>query len=738
MLKEEIGATVHQIGKDGFHKQVFEGFQIEKTDEEALLTSLLTGHHLLIVGPPGSGKSDVAARIGRILDDIEVVEGCPINCHIDDATCPWCLDKKAQGVKLKTTILPSMDRIKKVQGSAGLVVEDLIGDLDPDVALREGSFSPKAFIPGKLLRANRGVLIIDFIDRAPERVLNTIISTLQGDTVTIGPLNKGLKLDTMIIATGTEKVLKVMPMDISDCFDIIRLDFVDDPIEQEQIIIDKLKQLDNGKDLEKEITDKVVEIVNRTRTHMEVKRGISTRGMIKYSELLTSFPQLDVNEEVKKLKEGSIISLPHRLELSHEADTPGKRDRIINEIVDEVSGVSKPKEELVTLSKDDVFSLVEELVSEDSFRIPLKYGAFDLLLKRIHNFPDSKLAELYRETLKKLREQSELYPDRERSDNVTEDLLEEYEEERKRDVRLKDILEEQAMMEMLSLLEAKDILEQGSIGFGLSLQGITFLLEKLTPTLTEDNYSFGYGKHSTGKKSVLGEGKIIGKRHYRFGDRYRDISQRDTMRQAIRNRRTEITREDIMVLTKDIRTKMNIVLLIDLSGTMRQIKKLWYAKQSAIALALATARYKDNVGVVTFSNLADIVVDCSGNPHHVARKILDQELHENAFTNIGYGLSKACTLLAHHPKGDAKQHIILISDGDATAPHPSPQKHALKQASSISRRGITISSVCIAQQTADPELMRRIAKIGKGRLYYIGAEELASALLEEAAVLHTL
>ena len=737
MLKQEISTTILQLGVDGFNKLIFNGFSIEAKEQETLLSSLLNGHHLLIIGPPGSGKSEVAKRISGILKDIEVVNDCPINCHIDDSSCPWCIDKKNSKIKLSSSILSGNERTKKVQGSSGLVVEDLLGDLDPDMALREGTFSPRAFIPGKLLRANRGFLIIDFIDRAPERVLNTILSALQGDTITIGPLNESLSLDTMIIATGSENVLKTLPLDIADCFDVIRLDFISDSVPQREIITNNLLQMDNGKNIDDETADKVIDIINKTRSHVEVKRGISTRGMIKYAELLTSFPHLHTEGRGEMLQMSSVISLPHRLHLSHESDTPGKRDRIINEIVDEVTGKQQKKEEIISLSKDDILSLVEELVSEDSFRIPLKYGAFDMLLKRIHDFPESKLAQLYRDTLKRLKEQSELYPDRDRSDNVTLELLEEYEAERKRDCRLKEILEEEAMTELLNILEQKDIIEQGSMGMGLSQQGITFLLEKLTPSLSEDNYFYGYGKHSTGKKSVLGEGKIIGKRHFRFGDRYRDISRRDTMREAIKNRRTEIVRDDIMVLTKDIRTKMNIVLLIDLSGTMRQIKKLWYAKQSAIALALATARYNDNIGVVTFSNLADIVVDCSSNPHHVARKILDQELHENAFTNIGFGISKACTLLAHHPKGDAKQHIILISDGDATAPHPSPQRHALRQASSVRRRGITISSVCIAQQTADPELMRRIAKIGKGRLYYIGAEELASALLEEAEFLHS-
>jgi Mg-chelatase subunit ChlD len=251
-----------------------------------------------------------------------------------------------------------------------------------------------------------------------------------------------------------------------------------------------------------------------------------------------------------------------------------------------------------------------------------------------------------------------------------------------------------------------------------------------------DRYSYGYGKHSTGKKANIGEGKIVGTRHFHFGDRYRDISLRDTIREAIRNRHEELTREDIKVITKNIRTKINIVLLVDLSGTMRQLQKLWYAKQSAIALTLAASYYRDSVGIISFSNLAEVVIGLSSNIYAITKRTLDLELHENAFTNIGFAIAKACSLLARYPKGKAKQHIIVVSDGDATAPHPSPEKYALSQAAVASRRSITISSVCIAQQSSNPDLMRKIAKIGKGRTYFVGAEELPSAVLQEALSAH--
>ena len=732
MLREEILTTINNLGVEGFKQRVFDGFQVGEEEKETLLSSISSGHHILILGPPGSGKTAIANRISAILDDIKVVEGCPLNCPPENASCPWCLDRKSQGILLKEGILAASERVKRVQGSGGLVAEDLIGDLDPEAAFAHGIYSPISFVPGKLLRANRGILLIDFIDRVPERVLNAILYALQGGEISIGPFEENVSLDALVIATGSEKALKILPLDIIDFFDVVRIGYAQGHDEQKQIILSNLLQPHGEETITEGVIDKAIEIIDQTRQHPEVQRGVSTRGMIKYSEVLASYHQLVQAEEKELLQRGASISLPHRLGLAPEAELPGKREQIINEIVNKVTGTEEAEEELFTLSKEDILALVGEIVQEEKIRKPLKYGAFDLLLKRIQHLPESKLAKIYGEAVQRLQE---LYPERYRVDNLTGDLLTELEEERRKRERLK-ALEEQALFETLKFLEKQDIVERSTTGWTLSQRGITFLLERLTPRLDEGIQFYGYGKHSTGKKLTLGEGKVVGTRQFRFGDRYRDVSFRDTMREALRNRRQAISKEDIMVNIKDIHTKLNMVLLIDLSGTMRQLQKLWYAKESAIALALAASRYGDNVGVVSFSNLADIVVDLSDNPYRVTRQVLDLELHENAFTNIGYGILKAGYLLARHPKGKAKQHIILISDGDATAPHPSPERSAIRQAAAAARRGITISCICITQETSNPELMRRIARIGKGRVYIVGAEELTTTLLEEAAIVH--
>jgi MoxR-like ATPase/Mg-chelatase subunit ChlD len=728
LLREEILEAFTRLGTDGISRSVFDGLHFDAEQRQALLSSLCSGHHLLLLGPPGSGKTSLANNLSAVLSDIEVVQDCPLHCSPEDASCPWCLDRKARGERLMSATLHAADRLIRVQGSGGLTAEDLIGDLDPEAALREGIYATSAFLPGKLLRANRAILVIDFVDRVPERVLNVVMYALQGGTLSIGPLEQKIDLDTLVVATGGEEALRSLPLDLMDNFDVVRFGYLDDSDSQYEVVMSHTAR--GGRDLAAPLARKTVEVVNETRRHAEVERGVGTRGMIRYAEVVAQLAELESEDQAKLLAEGGAVSLPHRLKLAPEVDLPGKRQLIIDEVIAKVTQVGESKEELATLTKEDLQALVEEIVREEKFRKPLKYGAFDLLLRRIKRFPESKLSRLYRDIASRL---PELYPERFKSDNLDAELLLEVEESRKEKEKIARIMEEMALAKTLEFLEEEDILERTSSGWMLSQRGINMLLERLTPRLDEGAYLYGYGRHSAGKKLTLGEGKAVGTRRFRFGDKYRDISFRDTIREAIRNRREEITREDIMVTTRDIRTRMDIVLVVDLSGTMLQLDKFWFAKQSAIALSLAATAYKDRVAVVSFSNLADIVVDLTASPHNVTRRVLDLELHENAFTNIGYGLLKACELLEHHPKGRAKQHVILISDGDATAPHPSPQRYALRQAAGVARRGITISCICINQKSADPELMRRIAKTGKGRIYLIGAEELPAALLEEAA-----
>ncbi|MHC1585108.1 MAG: VWA domain-containing protein [Candidatus Syntropharchaeia archaeon] len=721
-VKEEIKKKIKKDMKKA-EEILFKGLVLPEKTKKYFLSSLLSGHHLLIVGPPGSGKTELAFRVVNLLSSINVVKDCPIGCLPEEEGCPWCAE---MGKKEVVEKIPSK-RLIRIQGSPELVPEDIIGDIDPEAALKYGIHDPRSFIPGKALRANHGILVLDFIDRMPERVMNVVLQALDGDRIATAHLDEQIPLDFLMIATGAPEALDILPSDMIDRFDIVYTEYISNKEDEKEILRSKATlrediSIDN-------ILEPSVEILRRTRGHTEIRRGVSTRGGINYIELLNVYPSLEGRNFIvpDDIKEVASISFPHRIKLHEFVATTKDPEEVIYEIVREVLG-EKEKRIKLSLSREDIRSVALEIAKEDKLKRPLKYGFYDILLKRMKRYPESELAKLHKEVY------GEIQQLREGREELTQELLEQVEEARKFKERLlehKKKLEMEALELTLETLEEIGILERDKKGFVIGQRGILFLLEMLFPKAMAGAKIYGYGKHSTGKKTVVGEGRVIGTRKYKLGDRYRDVSYKDTIREAIRNRRDHVERDDIIVTKKDIRTNLYIVLAIDLSGTMSELDKLWYAKETAGALALSSLQYGDSIGIVSFSNLAEDVVDITKNPYLIMKKVLDLDLHENAFTNIGYGIRKAKEMLLRKKKSSASRHIIVISDGDATAPDPSPEKFAIREAIKAARKGITISTVCIHQASSNPELMQRIADIGKGRMYSIEGGELTKTVLEE-------
>ena len=729
MIGREI---LDNVKKSEFHimvSKLLDGFQIDKGKLTTILSCLSSHHHLLILGPPGSGKTALALRLADILGQIKVVQGCPLRCAPENPSCPWCKNVKAVPLPVTKTI-SGLERLVRVQGHEGLAPEDLIGGLDPEIAVREGIYSINAFVPGKLLRANRGILLIDFIDRIPERVFNSILCAVQDGEIMIGRSEEVIKIDTLIIGTGGPRTLHLLPSELLDCFDVIVLDYSITPKTEKEIVLRHLREDESGK-IPSDQMDLALEVCQKTRKHYDIQRGVSIRGSISYAEYMSSLKMLEKSESNDLIRFTSSVCLPHRIQLSTRASLVQKSEQIIGTIVDEVLHSSERGKGILTLSQKDIVKFVQEVTGNDHIRNPLKYGTLDLLLSRLHRFPESCLYHFLEQAKYHLKE---LYPDRYGSDSLTDEVLFEVEEIRileERMFKMRRELEMKALSKVLDVLEKEEIIAKEKEGWGLGRRSFSFLLEELEPKIPVNILSYGYGTHPVGRKLFSGEGKIVHLRPYHFGDRYRDISFKATIKNTIRQRRNTIQKEDIMVEIKEIRTKLDVIILLDLSGTMTQLQKLWYAKQSAITLNLAAKVFGDRVGIVSFSNLSSIVSDLSLNTYRLIKTVVDLDIHKNAFTNIGAGILKALEIFGRHRGSRAGRHIILISDGDATAPHPSPQKHALKQAAKAIQKGITISCICIASESTDPELMRRISKIGRGRTYIVADEDQRWVVLDD-------
>jgi Mg-chelatase subunit ChlD len=174
--------------------------------------------------------------------------------------------------------------------------------------------------------------------------------------------------------------------------------------------------------------------------------------------------------------------------------------------------------------------------------------------------------------------------------------------------------------------------------------------------------------------------------------------------------------EDIIVRER-VTTTRSVVLLVDLSGSMRGER----ARTAAAAVgALAAELARDNLAVIAF--WSDAVVLSRLGQHVAPERLVESMLRIPArgLTNLAFPLQVARRELARVPARDAR--ALLLSDCVHNA-GPDPRPFAAR----LPRLDILLDTT--GEQ--DPELARDLARLGRGRLRQVRSyRDVAPALSE--------
>ncbi len=264
-----------------------------RREREVLTVALATGRHVVIEGPPGTGKSTLLRSIAR----------------------------------------DGGQRVVFVEGNAELTPARLVGQFDPSQVLAEG-YHPASFVDGPLLTAMRegGLLYLEELNRVPEETLNVLITVLTEGEIAVprlGTVHAGK--DFRLIAAmnpfdaiGTARVSQA----IADRMCRVVLGYQDEPAER--AITTAVTALDGP------VVALSVALARATRTHRDVRMGSSVRGAIDLALVLTGLAELRGERAPTREtgRDAAYAALSGRIRIADGVDrTP---ESVIDELLDEL------------------------------------------------------------------------------------------------------------------------------------------------------------------------------------------------------------------------------------------------------------------------------------------------------------------------------------------------------------------------------------------------------------------
>lgn len=269
---------------------------------ELLLAALGAGAHVVLEGPPGTGKTTLLRAVAA-------------RQHV-----PFIF----------------------VEGNAELTPGRLVGHFDPAQVLAQG-YQPEIFVDGPLLEAMRsgGMLYIEELNRVPEETLNVLLTSMSEGEVHVP------RLGAVKAADGFSFVAAMNPYDsvgtarisgaIYDRTCRIAMGYQTPEAETR---ISKLR----GPEVPVDWRANVVELIRATRSHPDVRVGSSVRGVI---DLLGVAAQLAASRPAEITDwhlglDAATVALSGRIRLHESCSrTP---EAVVREIYEGIFGL-EPKED---------------------------------------------------------------------------------------------------------------------------------------------------------------------------------------------------------------------------------------------------------------------------------------------------------------------------------------------------------------------------------------------------------
>ncbi|MGK7891564.1 MAG: magnesium chelatase ATPase subunit I [Leptolyngbyaceae cyanobacterium] len=127
---------------------------------------------VMIMGDRGTGKSTTIRALADVLPEIEVVADDPFNSHPSDPDL--MTDDIRQRLAQQDVIPMAKKKVQMVDLPLGATEDRVCGTIDIEKALSEGV---RAFEPGLLAQANRGILYVDEVNLLDDHLVDVLLDS---------------------------------------------------------------------------------------------------------------------------------------------------------------------------------------------------------------------------------------------------------------------------------------------------------------------------------------------------------------------------------------------------------------------------------------------------------------------------------------------------------------------------------------------------------------------------------
>merc|ERR1711972_284938 len=217
---------------------------------------------VMIMGDRGTGKSTTIRAAADLLPEIEVVSSDPFN------SSP--VDFELMSEDVKTAVLNNAEleiskkKVPMVDLPLGATEDRVCGTIDIEKALTEGV---KAFEPGLLAKANRGILYVDEVNLLDDHLVDVLLDSAASGWNTVEREGISIKHPARFVLVGSgnpeEGELRPQLLDRFGMHAEIRT--VKDPILRVQVVEERtsfdqtpMVWMQNYKDQQQELKEKII------------------------------------------------------------------------------------------------------------------------------------------------------------------------------------------------------------------------------------------------------------------------------------------------------------------------------------------------------------------------------------------------------------------------------------------------------------------------------------------------